>query len=209
MVERMKVLYSPIDLPDFQLDIEKFLKWHTNKKRRALDNIGYDKNEFRSPWLLSFAYKEELGWCDEFLSIAPDFKDIIAQAPFTKLTYINFLEQKIPCQEHQDWTSRGPETGMPDTYKAFIFYDQPLMYMKKGRTKEQLQSEKHYIHHPLDKTRWFGLNNYDGFHAGEIPSQGIRKIIMTIKGEIDLNKHKTIIDRSIEKYKDYLITLDM
>ena len=35
------------------------------------------------------------------------------------------------------------------------------------------------------------------------------KVIKGIKGEIDLNKHKTIIDRSIEKYKDYLITLDM
>lgn len=204
----MTVLYTPLDLPDLNFDREEFIKWHEVKRHRTRDNINYDKKDFIAPWMVSFAYHVNTGWCNRFLKVIPDFKDILENhLPYTDITYINFLEQKIPCQLHQDVGSRPDREDEPGAYKAFMVYDAPLMYFQEGETKDTLSEEKLYIHHPNHLTKWFAIDNYSAYHAAELPAPGQRKIIMTILGTLDKEKHRTILERSLEKYKDYLITV--
>lgn len=207
MVGPMTVLYTPLDLPSLDFDREEFIKWHETKRHRNRDNINYDKKDFIAPWLVSFAYHVDYGWCNRFMKVIPNFQDILYNhLPYTDITYVNFLEQKIPCQLHQDVGSRPDYEDEPGAYKAFIVYDAPLMYFQKGKTKDVISEEKLYIHHPNNLTKWFAINNYDAYHAADLPAVGQRKIIMTILGKLDKKKHKEILDRSLEKYKDYLIT---
>ena len=208
MVGQMTVLYTPLDLPALDFDRNEFIKWHEEKRHRTQDNINYSKKDFIAPWMVSFAYHVDYGWCNRFLKVIPNFKDILYNhLPYTDITYINFLEQKIPCQLHQDVGSRPDREDEPGAYKAFMVYDAPLMYFQEGETKESLSEEKLYINHPNHLTKWFAINNYDAYHAAELPAEGQRKIIMTILGKLDKQKHKEILERSLEKYKDYLITV--
>ena len=88
-----------------------------------------------------------------------------------------------------------------------MVYDAPLMYFQEGKTKDTIKEDKLYIDHPNNLTKWFAINNHDAYHAADLPQEGQRKIIMTILGKLDKTKHKEILSRSLEKYKDYLITV--
>ncbi len=208
MVGQMTILYTPMDLPNLEFNREDFIKWHQSKRHRNKDNINYDKKDFIAPWLVSFAYHVDYGWCNQFLKIIPNFKDILYNhLPYTDITYVNFLEQKILCQLHQDVGSRPDREDEPGAYKAYMIYDAPLMYFQVGETKNSLSEEKIYINHPNHLTKWFAINNYDAYHASDLPKEGQHKIIMTILGKLDKEKHKIILKRSLEKYKDYLIKI--
>lgn len=203
----MTVLYTPIDLPELEFDREEFIKWHESKRWVNRDNIAYDRKNFIAPWLVSFAFHVDYGWCNRFLKVIPNFQDILYNhTPYTDITYVNFLEQKIPCMLHQDVGSRPKDkTQEPGAYKAFMVYDAPLMYFQKGKDLDNLDEEKLYINHPNHLTKWFSINNYDAFHAADLPEPGQRKIIMTILGKLDHDKHQKILQRSLEKYKDHII----
>ena len=121
--------------------------------------------------------------------------------PFTDITYINFLEQKIHCQLHKDAATRPAKEDEPGTYKAFMVYDKPLMYFQKEKAVE----DKIYIKHPNELTKWFVINNHDALHAADLPEPPDRKIIMSIFGKLDKEKHQEILKRSLEKFKDYII----
>ena len=200
----MVLMYTPIDLPAMDYNRDEFIKWHESKRKRNQDNIGYTSKDFIAPWMVSFAYHKDYGWGNRFLKVIPNFKDILHNhLPYSDITYINFLEQKIPCQLHHDVGSRPAKEDEPGTYKAFMVYDKPLMYFQKDREVE----EKVYIKHPNELTKWFAINNYDALHAADLPKEPDRKIIMTILGKLDIEKHHKILSRSLEKYKDYTISL--
>ena len=195
-------LYTPADLPEMKVDTNEFIKWH--KANRKRDAGGYADN-FISPWLISFAYHKDRGWNSDFLKVIPNFQDILYNhLPFTDVTYVNFLEQKTHCQLHRDKTSQPiiDSQDQPNSYKAYMAYDEPLMYFQK----EKDVPNKLYINHPNHLTKWFAVNNYDALHASDLPTGTVRKIIMTISGTLDKEKHRVILNRSLEKYKDYVIS---
>tara|TARA_E500000331_G_scaffold277453_1_gene270213 strand:+ start:486 stop:1097 length:612 start_codon:yes stop_codon:yes gene_type:complete len=199
-------LYTPIDLPAMTVDRQEFIEWHEANRKRNANNIGHSTKDFIAPWLVSFAYKKDSGWNDSLLKVIPNLKNIVENyLPFTNITYINFLEQKIPCMLHRDRTSQTTinSNDQPDSYKAFMVYDKPLMYFQKDKDIE----DRLYIKHPNNLTKWFAVNNYDALHAADLPTDPDRKIIMTISGELDIVKHREILKRSLEKFKDYIITL--
>ena len=199
-------LYTPINLPELEFDRQQFITWHEANRKRTTNNIGHCTKDFISPWLVSFAYKKDSGWNDSLLTVIPNLKNIVEDyLPFTDITYINFLEQKMPCMLHRDRTSQKiiNSNDQPDSYKAFMVYDKPLMYFQKDKDIE----DKLYIKHPNTLTKWFAVNNHDALHASDLPTDPDRKIIMTISGELDIVKHREILKRSLEKFKDYIITL--
>lgn len=196
-------LYTPLDLPEMIVDREEFISWHEDNRKR--DKGGHADN-FISPWLISFAYHVDRGWNQQLLKIIPNLKYIVEnELPFNTIRYINFLEQKLPCALHRDRTSQ-PEIDFkdqPNSYKAYMVYDEPLMYFQK----EKDVPNKIYINHPNHLTKWFAVNNYDALHASDLPTGNVRKIIMTISGELDSEKHRVILNQSLKKYKDYVISL--
>ncbi len=196
-------MYTPIDLPEMKVDRDEFIKWHESKRKRNQDNIAYSTKDFIAPWLVSFAFHKDYGWCNRFLKVIPNFQDILYNhLPYNDVVYVNFLEQKIPCQLHQDVGSRPDKEDEPGSYKAFMVYDKPLMYFQEKRDVE----DKIYINHPNHLTKWFAINNYDALHAADLPKSPDRKIIMTILGKLNKEKHQEILKRSLEKYKDYTIS---
>jgi hypothetical protein len=56
-----------------------------------------------------------------------------------------------------------------------------------------------------DDTDWFVLNNHVGYHGSFLAPKEYRKITMFIAGKLDITKHLALINRSIKKYKDYII----
>ncbi|MBO01932.1 MAG: hypothetical protein CMG35_04765 [Candidatus Marinimicrobia bacterium] len=199
----MVLMYTPIDLPEMKVDRDEFIKWHESKRKRNQDNIAYSTKDFIAPWLVSFAFHKDYGWCNRFLKVIPNFQDILYNhLPYNDVVYVNFLEQKIPCQLHQDVGSRPDKEDEPGSYKAFMVYDKPLMYFQEKRDVE----DKIYINHPNHLTKWFAINNYDALHAADLPKSPDRKIIMTILGKLNKEKHQEILKRSLEKYKDYTIS---
>ena len=196
-------LYTPVDLPEMVIDRNEFIEWHEANRKR--DRGGHAEN-FISPWLISFAFHKDRGWNKDILNVIPNLKNLVEnELPFTEIVYINFLEQKIPCMLHRDKTSQ-PEIDFkdqPNSYKAYIVYDKPLMYFQK----EKDVPEKIYIDHPNHLTKWFAINNYDALHASDLPTAPDRKIIMTISGTLDYEKHRIILERSLQKYKDYIISV--
>ena len=171
----MVLMYTPIDLPEMKVDRDEFIKWHESKRKRNQDNIAYSTKDFIAPWLVSFAFHKDYGWCNRFLKVIPNFQDILYNhLPYNDVVYVNFLEQKIPCQLHQDVGSRPDKEDEPGSYKAFMVYDKPLMYFQEKRDVE----DKIYINHPNHLTKWFAINNYDALHAADLPKSPDRKIIM-------------------------------
>ena len=215
---QIHALYTPIDLPEMTVDRQEFITWHEANRTRTVDNIGHNTKDFIAPWLVSFAYTQDKetrpiregcvtgpeGWNKDILNVIPNLQQITEDyLPFSRIKYISFLEQKIPCQLHRDKTSQKiiSETDQPDSYKAFIVYDKPLMYFQKDKDIE----DRLYIKHPTNLTKWFAINNYDALHASDLPTAPDRKIIMTISGDLNQNVHKKILQRSFKKYKDYII----
>jgi len=196
-------LYTPIDLPEMIIDRQEFIKWHEANRKR--DQGGHAEN-FVSPWLISFAFHIDRGWNKDIQNVIPNLKSLVEnELPFSNIVYINFLEQKLPCMLHRDKTSQ-PEIDFkdqPNSYKAYIVYDKPLMYFQKKKDVP----EKIYIDHPNHLTKWFAINNYDALHASDLPTAPDRKIIMTISGSLDYDKHRIILERSLQKYKDYIISV--
>jgi hypothetical protein len=56
-----------------------------------------------------------------------------------------------------------------------------------------------------DTTDWFVLNNHLGYHGSFLAPAKYRKITMFIAGKLDPIKHLELLNRSIEKYKDYIV----
>ena len=212
------VLYTPLDLSELVVNRKEFLQWHEDNRRR--DQGGHSVKGFIPPWLVSFAYNQDQetrpvregcvtgpeGWNKDILNVIPNLQQVTEDdLPFSRITYINFLEQKIPCQLHKDRTSQPYicKGNQPDSYKAFIIYDQPLMYFQKKVSS----TDRMYINHPNHLTKWFAINNHDALHASDLPEESNRKIIMTISGTLDYDKHQIILERSLEKYKDYIISV--
>lgn len=199
----MVLMYTPIDLPAMAYNREEFINWHESKRKRN-QNLPYNDNSFIPPWMVSFAFHKDYGWCNRFLKVIPNFQHILENyIPYNDVTYVNFLEQKIHCQLHVDKGTRPAREDEPGTYKAFMVYDKPLMYFQKEKAVE----DKVYIKHPNELTKWFAINNYDALHAADLPKPPDRKIIMTILGKLDKEKHHKILKRSLKKYKDYTISL--
>ena len=199
----MVLMYTPIDLPAMDVNRDEFIAWHESKRKRNKRDIGYNNLGFIPPWLVSFAYHKDFGWCNRFLKAIPNFQDIVDNhLPYTHLDRIIFLEQKIHCLLHKDVGSRPDEEDEPGSYKAMMVYDKPLMYFQKELEGE----DRVYIKHPNELTKWFAINNYDAHHASDLPTAPDRKIIMTIVGKLDKEKHHKILSRSLEKYKDYTIS---
>ena len=56
---------------------------------------------------------------------------------------------------------------------------------------------------PAD-TNAFAWNNEDFLHGADFDPQ-YRKILVVIKGWVDVNRLEELLDRSIEKYPEYVI----
>jgi hypothetical protein len=62
---------------------------------------------------------------------------------------------------------------------------------------------RHYIKLPPD-TNTFVWNNEDFLHGADYDPQ-YKKILVVVKGWVDVNRLEVLLDRSLEKYYNYTV----
>jgi len=201
-----KIILMPIDLPKLSLDREKVLEYFDVRKIPHQD------------WnWVNFKPADKL--LDPDLSkIFPNLNEQLQALPLMdyKSSHFDFREQVVNNRPHQDPIARTLADGNlgPTAYKNLIMRDMletfyvlptssnPNIQLYDNRPKELLSPVFPIL--PND-TDWFVLNNHVGYHGSFLAPVEYRKITMFIAGKLDAVKHLEIINRSIEKYKDYII----
>jgi len=201
------IILLPIDLPKLELNRGKVLEYFDARKERHQDWnwVNFKKtNQPIDPALLE---------------IFPDLDEKLREIPFLDYDnngHFDFREQFVNNKPHQDPIAKivaGNNLG-PTAYKNLVMRDvletfyvlpnstNPDIVQYDARSREKLNPVFPIL---PDTTDWFVLNNHLGYHGSFLAPKEYRKITMFIAGKLDSTKHLELLNRSIEKYKDYII----
>ena len=85
----------------------------------------------------------------------------------------------------------------------------PTFWLTSAKTHkpntEVPHDQKHYVVLPKG-TNTFVWNNEDYLHGADFDGQN-RKVLAVVKGWVDLDKLESLLDKSIEKYKDFVVKI--
>lgn len=201
----------------------ELIEWHDAHKEilggPVMENMG-------TPW---YAYQPlaEGVWKQDFAKRFPQFVEDVAELPFESILRITFLESYKIVPIHQDM-SRDALEHEPCAYRAFLvnnesFYLSPCPTdLQDGKSKFYsdrvggvLRSgEKiEYSREDLDNLpkffpkceygRWWLMNNQNSMH-GTVPSaKGSKKIIVSIWGKVDPQRHQQFVHGALNIYKPF------
>jgi hypothetical protein len=201
-----KIILAPIDLPKLQLDREKVLEYFDARKTPHQDWNWVNFKPANKPM------------DSDLLKIFPNLNEQLKALPLLNYesSHFDFREQVVNNKPHQDPIAKTLVDGNlgPTAYKNLVMRDMletfyvlptssnPNIQQYDRRPKELLSPVYPIL--PND-TDWFVLNNHVGYHGSFLAPPEYRKITMFIAGKLDTVKHLEIINRSIEKYKDYIV----
>lgn len=201
------ILLMPIALPKLGLERNKILEYFDERKSTHQD----------WSWVNFKKYDQKVD--PDLLKIFPGLEEALRQLPFLDFdntTHIDIREQVVLNKPHQDPIAKSmviKELG-PTAYKNLVMRDvletfyvlptstNPDIQQYDTRPREQLNPVFPVL---PDDTDWFVLNNHLGFHGSFLEPPQYRKLTMFFAAKLDTVKHLEIINRSIEKYKDYII----
>lgn len=143
-----------------------------------------------------------------------DLKFMLDSLPYKKYTFAQILSQKITVAPHQDGLYDPHGDVRREVYKGSTgFNDEPepaglkvMLSHKDARCfylSASAGSKREFIKIPED-TNCFAINERTYFHGAK--HLGERKYILSTFGIIDPTRHKEMIERSLKKYKDYVIS---
>lgn len=196
----------PIDLPKLSLDREKVLEYFDVRKTPHQDWNWVNFKPVNKP-------------IDPDLSkIFPNLNEQLQALPLMDYasSHFDFREQVVNNKPHQDPIARSlvnSDLG-PTAYKNLVMRDMLetfyVLPTSSNPTVQQYDTRPRELLSPVfpvlpNDTDWFVLNNHVGYHGSFLAPPEYRKITMFIAGKLDAIKHLEIINRSIEKYKDYII----
>jgi hypothetical protein len=153
------------------------------------------------------------------LKLFPDLDEKLRAIPLLDYDnggHFDFREQFVNNKPHQDPIAKSlaPSNLGPTAYKNLVMRDMletfyvlpnstnPDIVQYDARSREKLNPVFPIL---PDTTDWFILNNHLGYHGSFLAPKEYRKITMFIAGKLDSTKHLELLNRSIEKYKDYII----
>ncbi len=184
----------PVDLPKLSLDRKKVLEYFDARKTRHQD----------WNWVNFKPFNESLD--SDLSKIFPNLNEQLQALPLLDYTssHFDFREQVVNNKPHQDPKARTLADGNlgPTAYKNLVMRDMLETFYVLPTSSELLSPVFPIL---PDDTDWFVLNNHVGYHGSFLAPPEYRKITMFIAGKLDAVKHLEIINRSIEKYKDYII----
>jgi hypothetical protein len=189
-----KIILMPVDLPKLSLDRKKVLEYFDARKTRHQD----------WNWVNFKPFNESLD--SDLSKIFPNLNEQLQALPLLDYTssHFDFREQVVNNKPHQDPKARTLADGNlgPTAYKNLVMRDMLETFYVLPTSSELLSPVFPIL---PDDTDWFVLNNHVGYHGSFLAPPEYRKITMFIAGKLDAVKHLEIINRSIEKYKDYII----
>lgn len=203
-------IFVPLDIPNFNIDINEFLNFFDSKKALIKTDINDLKN-IELPWNIYYLRNNDLkpidneipgsGWHDDIRQKFHNFIDVVETLPFESIQRVYVLEQFKEVNPHQDVSRElDPKLG-PSTFRYSLLNDEPTT------TFYLLKENGDIIFPKLPKdTRWFGMNNYKAKHGSYLPTK--RKLMFCIWGKVHEGKFLELLTKSIKKYQDYCILND-
>lgn len=221
----------PLALPKFELDdAEKFWQaWEAQNQRVARQSIDRGAEGTKNPSLDHSQWDGLALYEDEVLlkeaawrtKISPDlrlsqpryFRRIFSEMPFVKIRSVRFWSSHTTIPVHYDGNMPPSLDGImrfPTEIRLMQFDQNPTetfwlcsSQKYKPNSKDVPVNDRYYVKMPHG-TNSFAWNNEDFLHAADFDPQ-YRKILVVIKGWVDLNRLETLLDRSIKTFPDYVI----
>jgi len=179
----MSILFLPIDIDLSNFDFTQ------------LDN-STELKAFNPYWDSSLITENTI--------IKNGFNRILGQLPFTKITTLSYKIQKSVVGEHVDVY---PAMTFEEDELDHIIANEPSGYrfVIKGATDsiEVFNGKEWVTAHLPTVPCCYVLNATSGKHR--VKADADRRIIY-VRGFLNESKHKALIEKSYNKYKDYAIT---
>ena len=220
----------PLALPKFELDdTEAF--WHIwNNEVVPVDRQHIDRGALgKDAPVMSFTQWEGLAMYEDatllskaawntkisgaLASTQPKFlKSIFEQLPFNRIRSVRLWSANREVRAHYDGNMPPSLDGVlrfPTEIRIMLDDQNPTETFwltpvdKHNPQTEVPQVDKHYVKLPID-TNTFAWNNEDFLHGADFDPQ-YRKILVVIKGWVDVDRLESLLDQSINKYPGYII----
>jgi hypothetical protein len=208
MIKLNDLKFLPLDVPYVHCDHEK-IKNFMDQESTIVDYEA--TKEINDPWKHVIIRsplikrKKELipgsGWRKDFQLLFPEVVDAVEQLPYSKISYVYLFEQHIHVKPHFD--SIGGDNNKllePASYRInLLIEDVETFYLCND---EKCESYTHPTF-PKESNTWVFSNKHFK-HGSILPKQGKRKILLIVgNGILDVEKHKALLLKSYEKFKDY------
>lgn len=208
MTDFSNILYSPIDIPTPEIDsiklnnlFEKNCLLHYTKLWNfytiKAENIKINNTPegFRKNWLNRYNPEIITEWDNDFEEYFPEMISFLNLLPFKKLTHINILKQLKDIPPHIDY-DKDEQTKYDNLCYKWLAVpgDHDSFFIEK---------EERLFVNPPNNFKCFVIQETKAKH-GAIKRNN-NKLILSIFGIIDLEKHKSLIKRSLERFDDYVI----
>lgn len=139
-------------------------------------------------------------------------KDLIKVLPFLRIRSMRLWSAHTTIPPHYDGNmpqSLDGKMHFPTEIRIMLYDENPRStFWLTSAIKHQPHTtvsieDRYYIKLPTD-TNSFAWNNETYLHAADF-DPAYRKILLVVKGWIDINRLEELLDRSIAKYPDYIV----
>jgi hypothetical protein len=139
-------------------------------------------------------------------------KSVFEELPFRRIRSVRLWSANREVKAHYDGNMPPSLDGVlrfPTEIRIMLDDQNPretfwLTPVAKHKPQTQVpEVDKHYVKLPID-TNTFAWNNEDFLHGADFDPQ-YRKILVVIKGWIDVDRLESLLDQSINKYPEYII----
>lgn len=224
--------YVPLDIPRIDLDFNELhrLVQEHGKTHQPYPDLWHAfavcgrMKDFDDPWDCDDCWNKRYDR-DQTVRFNPHipphmvvmFKEMLNALPYEQYTFAQILSQKKHIPPHQDGLYDVKKPVRSAVYEGAIdFNNEPepagLKVMLSHRNAKSFYvmrspgSSREFIRLP-DSTSSFAINERRFWHGARY--LGEPKYILSTFGIIDKNRHRDLIDRSVELYKDYAIHIDV
>ena len=220
----------PLALPKFELDNTEAFWQIWNDQVVPVDRQHIDRGALgKDAPVMSFTQWEGLAMYEDatLLSKAawntkissalattqPKFlKAVFEQLPFNRIRSVRLWSANREVRAHYDGNMPPSLDGvlrfpteirimLDDQNPTETFWLTPVA--KHNPQTEVPQVDKHYVKLPID-TNTFAWNNEDFLHGADF-DPAYRKILVVVKGWIDVDRLESLLDQSLKKYPEYII----
>lgn len=220
----------PLALPRFELDDTEAFWRVWNAEVATVDRQHIDRGALgKDAPVMSFTQWEGLAMYEDktLLSKAawntristalattqPKFlKSVFEQLPFNRIRSVRLWSANREVRAHYDGNMPPSLDGVlrfPTEIRIMLDDQNPhetfwlTPVAKHNPQTEVPQVDKHYVKLPID-TNTFAWNNEDFLHGADFDPK-YRKILVVIKGWVDVDRLESLLDQSLNKYPEYII----
>jgi len=206
------IVYTPIDMPVLEVDTQQVYDLRTSEalfkeypgttfgcEHGAGEVLFLKHNHFNEPEMDGEWY----GWVEKEM---PHVKEFIEKLPYKSICQLSFVAPPGPTVAHYDQPLNATSLMIPQS---------PSCYRIRWSHVTKPEEEVFYLSRDSEATKIYPMlpaetNTfvYDGSvweHGADKGFPMYERCQIIISGILDIEKHHALLDKSIEKYKDFVI----